>query len=118
MQEMRAAVPHHDRLRHADLFKRRRLERHRLALRLGRVIGHVDQRGGGELDGREAGIEGARGKHLVEQCLGHRLACLIVHRVALEDIRHRQPVFVELRRQLHEVPGDAGAGNRGVGDVG
>jgi hypothetical protein len=33
------------------------------------VEGHVDQRRRGELDRGEAGIEGARGEHLVEQRL-------------------------------------------------
>jgi hypothetical protein len=37
---------------------------------------------------------------------------------AAEDLGPRQPMLVELRRQLDEIGGDVGAGDERVGDVG
>ncbi len=53
----------------------------------------------------------------VAHFLGHRLAGLGVEGELGQDLRHLQPVLVELGGQLHEVPGDAGATDALVGHV-
>ncbi len=82
------------------------------------VVGHVDQRRGGEFDRGEAGAKSARRQHLVEQRLRHRLAGLHMQRMLFQHRRHRQPMLVELRRQFDEIAADRSAGDRRPGDVG
>ena len=77
----------------------------------------VDQRAGGVFDRGEALVEGARRQQPVEQRLRHRLAGAGVARVFLQDLRHLQPVLVELRRQLDEIARHRGAGEQRIGDV-
>src|SRR5450759_1473643 len=72
---------------------------------------------GSEFDGGEALVEGARRQQPVEQRLRHRLSRPRVAGVVLQDLRHFQPVLVELRGQLDEIAADRGAGERRMGHV-
>ena len=78
----------------------------------------VDERAGGVFDRREALIEGARREQPVEQCFRHRLAGAEMARVPLQDLRHLQPVLVELRGQFDEVARHRGAGEQRIRHVG
>ena len=65
---MRRAVAHRDRLRHAERFEFRALERDdvdRFRARRSRCRLEIDQRGGGVFDGREALIEPPRARAVV-----------------------------------------------------
>ena len=78
----------------------------------------IDQGRGDILHRGKAHVEIARGEQPLQQFLRHRLAGLVVQREAPQHLGLLQPVLVELRRQLDEIGGDAGAGNPRIGDVG
>src|SRR5580700_11034689 len=78
----------------------------------------IDQGASDVLDRGKAAIEVARRDQPLQQCFGHRLACLIVQSETPEQFRLLEPVLVELRRKLDEIGGDAGAGNFRIGNVG
>ena len=77
----------------------------------------IDQRAGGVFDRGEALVEGARRQQAVEQRFRHRLAGRGVARIFLQNLRHLQPVLVELRGQLDEIARHRGAGEQRIGDV-
>ena len=78
----------------------------------------IDQRAGDIFDGGKAHVEVARRDQPLQQFLRHRLAGLVMPREAPQHVGLLEPVLVELRRQLDEVGGDAGAGNLRIGDGG
>ena len=61
-----------------------------------RVPRHVEQRRRDVLGERESLIESSRLLDLVDEILRHRLAGLMVPRVAREHRRLERPVFIEL----------------------
>ena len=78
----------------------------------------IDQRRGDIFDRGKALVESARGEQPLQQFLRHRLAGLVMQGEAPQHFRLLEPVLVELRRQLDEIGGDAGAGDHRIGDVG
>ena len=82
-----------------------------------RVDIEIDQRAGGVFYRGEALVEGARRQQAVEQRLRHRLARARVAGVFLQDLRHLQPVLVELRRQFDEIARHRRAGKQRIGHV-
>lgn len=70
------------------------------------------------LGGGKALVELGRGNHLVQQCLRHRRAVLIMLGVVLQDGWFVGPHFVDLQGKLDEVARHAGAGEIRVFDVG
>ena len=78
----------------------------------------IDQRAGRVFHCGEALIEGACRQQPVEQRLRHRLAGTRVTRVLLQDLRHFQPMLVELRGQFDEIARHRGAGEQRIGHVG
>ena len=77
----------------------------------------IDQRAGGVFHRGEALVEGARGQQPVEQRFRHRLAGGGVARVFLQNLRHLQPMLIELRRQLDEIARHRSAGEQRIGHV-
>ena len=78
----------------------------------------VDHGRGDIFDRGEALVEVARRNEPPQQLLGHRRAGPVVPGKAAQHLRLLEPMLVELRRQLDEIGGDAGAGNLRIGDVG
>ena len=97
-------MPHHDLLRHSKLGKS-------LTLELGRIDWrrtcemhlHVDQRGGEVFDSRKTLIERRCLLDSIHEVLRNRLSRLVMQRKLLEDLRRRDPVLEQLRRELHIV---------------
>ena len=59
---------------------------------------------------RVGGAEGLRALHFLEQVFGQALAGLPVAREQVQRLALPAPVLHDLRGQLDEIPGDAGAG--------
>ena len=78
----------------------------------------VDQRRGRILHRRAALIEIARRQDAIEQGLRHRLTRAAMAGIFFQDLRHFEPVFVKLRRQLDEIARYRGAGQQRIGHVG
>ena len=83
----------------------------------GEVKVEIDQRRGGVFDRGEALVEGARGEHLLQHRFRHGLAGLGMDGEPAQHLGLLEPVLVELRGQLYEIGGDAGAGEQRIGDV-
>ncbi len=108
---------------HPDLFPRQRLAlkfRHavqRFALFAGVPV-HIQQRRRQQFGHVVAFIELRRPEQAVTQRLWHRFAMLIVARIAGKYFGVACPVLINLGRELHEVTGRVGAGQRGKTLVG
>src|SRR5438552_18378379 len=68
-------------------------------------------------DGREALIEIRGLVELGDELGGYWLACLVMERKPVENLRRAQPMLVELARKFHEVPFDGRACERGIARV-
>ncbi len=80
----------------------------------GQVIRHIDQGAGQIFNGFKALVEFRGIVDFLLQLHRHRLASLVMQGKPAQDLGRRQPVFIELRRELDEVGRRIGAGLRRV----
>ena len=78
----------------------------------------VDDCRGQVLHGLESLVEIAGRLQAFHERWRKRPAGLVMPCKAAQHLGLQQPVLVKLRRQLHEIALHAGAGERGIGDIG
>ena len=115
MPELRRAVAHHHLRGHAQRRQRFAFERVGIdGLAASQVQLHVDECAGEILHGAEAFVERFRARYLRCQLCGHGLAGLHVARELVQHLGGGEPVFQQLRGELHVVAGHGGAGERRI----